>query len=182
MLPDMDEVFKALADPSRRDLLDALYEEDGQTLSALQRRLPQMTRFGVMKHLRVLEEAGLLTTRRVGREKLHYLNPVPIRLVHDRWISKFAEPWMMTMAGLKRELEGAEKPMAKPHHVYQIYIRTTPERLWQAITDPDMTEKYYYGSRINIEALEPGGKYNMTMNGYPVQKGEILEADPPRRL
>ena len=72
--------------------------------------------------------------------------------------------------------------MAKPHHVYQIYIRTTPERLWQAITDPDMTEKYYYGSRINIEALEPGGKYNMTMNGYPVQEGEILEADPPRRL
>jgi len=177
----MDEdVFRALGDPSRRALLDSLFDRDGQTLAELSAGL-EMTRFGVMKHLRVLEEAGLLTTRRVGREKLHYLNPVPIRLIHDRWISKFAEPWMNTMAGLKRELEGAQ-PMAKPHHVYQIYIRTTPERLWQAITDPDMTEKYYYGSRINIDALEPGGKYNMTMNGYPVQEGEILEADPPRRL
>ena len=140
-----------------------------------------MTRFGVMKHLSV-SNTPLVTSRRMGRHKVRFLNPVPIRGIHDRWISKFAEPWMQTMAGLKRELEGAEKLMPKPHHVYQIYIRTTPERLWQAITDPDMTEKYYYGSRINIEALEPGGKYNMTMNGYPVQEGEILEADPPRRL
>src|SRR3954462_13840520 len=105
MLPDMDEVFKALADPSRRDLLDALYEEDSQTLSALQRRLPQMTRFGVMKHLRVLEEAGLLTTKRRGREKLHFLNAVPIRLIHDRWVSKYAEPWAATLSELKTRME-----------------------------------------------------------------------------
>ncbi len=100
----MDAVFKALADPTRRSLLDALFEHDVQTLSALERRLP-MTRFGVMKHLRVLEEAGLVVTRRRGREKLHFLNPVPIRLVHDRWVSKFAEPWAATLSGLKRELE-----------------------------------------------------------------------------
>ena len=100
----MDAVFKALADSTRRSLLDALYEQDGQTLSALEQRLP-MTRFGVMKHLKVLEEAGLVTTRRNGREKLHFLNPVPIRLVHDRWVSKYAEPWAATLSGLKRELE-----------------------------------------------------------------------------
>jgi DNA-binding transcriptional ArsR family regulator len=100
----VDLVFKALADPTRRSLLDELFEQDGQTLSALEQRLP-MTRFGVMKHLKVLEEAGLVTTRRNGREKLHFLNPVPIRLLHDRWVSKYAEPWAATLSGLKRELE-----------------------------------------------------------------------------
>jgi len=103
----MDEVFKALADPTRRSLLDALFERDGQTLSELAGRLP-MTRFGVMKHLRVLEEAGLVTTRKRGREKLHFLNPVPIRLVHDRWVSKYAEPWTAALSGLKQELEKEE--------------------------------------------------------------------------
>jgi len=102
----VDAVFKALADPTRRSLLDSLYEEDGQTLSALERGLP-MTRIGVMKHLRVLEEAGLVTTRRRGREKLHFLNPVPIRLVHDRWVSKYSEPWASALTGLKRQLEEA---------------------------------------------------------------------------
>jgi DNA-binding transcriptional ArsR family regulator len=101
---DMDAVFKALADPTRRSLLDELYAEDGQTLHALEARLP-MTRFGVMKHLKVLEEAGLVVSRKRGREKLHFLNPVPIRLVHDRWVSKFAEPWAATLSGLKHELE-----------------------------------------------------------------------------
>ena len=100
----MDAVFKALADPTRRSLLDALYEEDGQTLSALERRLP-MTRIGVMKHLRILEDAGLVTTQRRGREKLHFLNPVPIRQVYDRWVSKYAGPWAATLTGLKRQLE-----------------------------------------------------------------------------
>ena len=100
----MDEVFKALADPTRRELLDELHREDGQTLSALEARLP-MSRFGVMKHLRVLEEAGLLTTERRGREKLHFLNPVPIRLIHDRWVSKYAEPWASALSELKREIE-----------------------------------------------------------------------------
>ena len=110
----MDDVFRALADPTRRSLLDELFKEDGQTLSALEERLP-MTRFGVMKHLKVLEDAGLVVTKRRGREKLHFLNPIPIRLVHDRWVSKYAEPWAAGLSGLKQELEHdmEPKPMAK---------------------------------------------------------------------
>lgn len=100
----IDDVFKALADPTRRRLLDELFERDGQTLSALEERLP-MSRFGVAKHLKVLEGAGLVTTRRRGREKLHFLNPVPIREVHDRWVSKYAEPWASALTELKRDLE-----------------------------------------------------------------------------
>ena len=97
-------MFKALADPTRRSLLDELFARDGQTLTELEGQLP-MTRFGVMKHLKVLEQAGLVTTQRRGREKLHYLNPVPIRLIHDRWVSKYAEPLAATISGIKRELE-----------------------------------------------------------------------------
>jgi DNA-binding transcriptional ArsR family regulator len=100
----VDEVFKALADATRRGLLDELFRQDGQTLSELEGRL-EMTRFGVSKHLRVLEQAGLIVTKRRGREKLHFLNPVPIRLVHDRWVSKYREPWAATLSELKRDLE-----------------------------------------------------------------------------
>jgi DNA-binding transcriptional ArsR family regulator len=103
----MDEVFRALADPTRRSLLDELFERDGQTLSELEQRLP-MSRFGVMKHLRVLEAAGLVKTKRRGRVKLHFLNPVPIRLVHDRWVSKYAEPWATALSGLKTQIEQGE--------------------------------------------------------------------------
>ncbi len=101
---ELDEVFRALADPTRRKLLDELFANDGRSLGELESGLP-MTRFGVMKHLRVLEEAGLITTRKQGRSKLHFLNPVPIRLIHDRWVSKYAEPWAAGLSGLKNELE-----------------------------------------------------------------------------
>ncbi len=147
----MDDVFRALADPTRRSLLDALFEHDGQSLSALEQRLP-MTRFGVMKHLRVLEEAGLVVTKRRGREKLHFLNPVPIRLVHDRWVSKYAEPRVAALSELKHRLE---KTMEK---VYEIYIKTTPERLWEAITEPELRAKYNFGVRINTD-WTPGSSY-----------------------
>jgi uncharacterized protein YndB with AHSA1/START domain len=172
----MDAVFRALADPTRRSLLDALFKQDGQTLSALEQRLP-MTRFGVMKHLRVLEEAGLVVTRRRGREKLHFLNPVPIRLVHDRWVSKYAEPWAATLSELKDRLEeGMEK-------VFEIYIKTTPERLWEAITDSEMRQRYNFGVGVTsdwkagsrYEAVHPGA-------GITIAEGENLEVDPPRRL
>ena len=103
-MQDDDGVFRALADPTRRLLLDRLFERDGRTLTELESELA-MTRFGVMKHLRVLEEAGLVVTRRSGREKLHYLNPVPIRLIHDRWIDKFTERHVAALADLKAELE-----------------------------------------------------------------------------
>jgi uncharacterized protein YndB with AHSA1/START domain len=173
----VDAVFKALADPTRRSLLDALYEQDGQTLTTLERRLP-MTRFGVMKHLKVLEEARLVVTRRRGREKLHFLNPVPIRLVHDRWVSKYAEPWAAALSGLKRDLE--EDTMEK---VFEIYIKTTPERLWEAITDGEMRSKYSFGSRVSSD-WTPGSRYEATgPDGTGVWvEGENLEVDPPRRL
>jgi uncharacterized protein YndB with AHSA1/START domain len=172
----MDAVFKALADPTRRSLLDELFKEDGQTLSALQERLP-MTRFGVMKHLRLLEEAGLVTTKRRGREKLHFLNPVPIRLVHDRWVSKYAEPWAATLSGLKNRLE---ESMEK---VFEIYIKTTPERLWEAITDPEMRSKYNFGAQVSSD-WTPGSRYEMSHPGAGVVlgEGENLEVEPPRRL
>jgi uncharacterized protein YndB with AHSA1/START domain/predicted transcriptional regulator len=173
----VDEVFKALADQTRRSLLDELFEEDGQTLSALEERLP-MTRFGVMKHLKVLEEAGLVVTKKRGREKLHFLNPVPIRLVHDRWVSKYAEPWAATLTGLKSRLE--EKTMEK---VFEIYIKTTPEQLWEAITDSAMRQKYTFGVGVESD-WTPGSRYQAVHPGagITISEGENLEVDPPNRL
>src|SRR5687767_13174167 len=140
----MDEVFKALADPTRRSLLDELFREDGQTLSALEGRF-EITRFGVMKHLKLLEEAGLVVTRRRGREKLHFLNPVPIRLVHDRWVSKYAEPWAAGLSEIKSTLE--DRTMER---IFEIYIKTTPEQLWQATTDPEIRRQYNFG--VGVES------------------------------
>jgi len=172
----VDAVFRALADPTRRQLLDELFRADGQTLGALEARF-EMSRFGVMKHLRQLEEAGLVVTRRRGREKLHFLNPVPIRLIHDRWVSKYAEPWAATLSGLKQRLE---TPMEK---VFEIYIRTTPERLWEAITDPDIRSKYSFGARVSSD-WTPGSRYEMGARdgSFMLGEGENLEVDPPRRL
>jgi uncharacterized protein YndB with AHSA1/START domain/DNA-binding transcriptional ArsR family regulator len=172
---DADLVFKALADSTRRSLLDALFREDGQTLGALGRRLT-MTRFGVMKHLRVLEEAGLVVTRRRGREKLHFLNPVPIRLIHDRWIDKYTAPWAAMLSGLKHELEA---PMEK---VFEIYIKTTPERLWQAIVDPAQRAKYTFGVGVYSD-WTPGSAYvGRAGPDLAIAEGENLEVDRPRRL
>src|SRR3954467_11294244 len=154
MVPGVDAVFRALGDPTRRSLLDELFKEDGQTLTALEERLP-MTRFGVMKHLKGLEGANLVTTRRRGREKLHFLNPVPIRLVHDRWVSKYAKPWAAALSGLKKSIE--EEAMQKLPEagfrlsegvtvaVFEVFIKTTPERLWEAITDPKLRARYSFG-------------------------------------
>jgi uncharacterized protein YndB with AHSA1/START domain/biotin operon repressor len=172
----VDEVFRALADPTRRSLLDELFARDGQSLSQLEARLP-MTRFGVMKHLKVLEEAGLVVTRRRGREKLHFLNPVPIRLVHDRWVGKFAEPWAAALSDIKTRLE---RTMEK---VFEIYIRTTPERLWEAITDPEIRAKYNFGVHPDA-ALAAGSSFQMVHPKAPgpLGEGENLEFDPPRKL
>lgn len=173
----MDAVFKALADPTRRDLLDELFREDGQTLHALEARF-EMTRYGVMKHLKLLEEAGLVVTRRRGREKLHFLNPVPIRLVHDRWVSKYAQPWAAALSDLKTRLES---PMEK---IFEIYIKTTPERLWEAITDSEIRGNYQFGNTFTAE-WKPGGRFEMgnaKAGDQLLADGEILEVDPPRKL
>ena len=173
----MDDVFKALADPTRRSLLDALQREDGQSLRMLEERVP-MTRFGVMKHLRVLEDAGLVVTRRRGREKLHYLNAVPIRLIHDRWVSKFAEPWAAALSDIKDRLEG--QAMEK---VFEIYIKTTPERLWEAITDSELRRRYNFGVGVTSD-WTAGSTYEgvHSMANGPLVEGENLEVDPPRLL
>ncbi|HEX5095040.1 MAG TPA: SRPBCC domain-containing protein, partial [Acidimicrobiia bacterium] len=166
----------ALADPTRRQLIDELFREDGQTLSALEERFP-MTRFGVMKHLRQLEDAGLVVTKKRGREKLHFLNPVPIRLVHDRWVSKYAEPWVAGLSDLKQQLE---QTMEK---VFEIYIRTTPERLWEAITNPETRRKYNFGVGAESD-WKQGSTIKMVhpQGGLELGDGKVLEVDPPRRL
>jgi uncharacterized protein YndB with AHSA1/START domain len=172
----VDLVFRALADPTRRALLDELFREDGQTLTALEDRF-EMSRFGVMKHLRLLEEAGLVVTNRRGREKLHFLNPVPIRLVHDRWVSKYAAPWAAALTDLKERLES---PMEK---VFEIYIRTTPERLWEAITDGEMRSKFNFGARVASD-WTTGSSYELSAADGTVSLvvGENLVVDPPRKL
>jgi uncharacterized protein YndB with AHSA1/START domain len=180
----VEQVFKALADVNRRRLLDQLFERDGQTLGELQDCLPHMTRFGVMKHLSVLEEAGLLSTRKVGREKFHYLNPIPIQQIADRWISKFARPWANALTGLKYELEYNQmvEAMEKPKHVYDVYIRATPERVWEAITTGEMTRKWFHGTRITGE-LRPGAKLQfLSDDGESAVDGEVVEVSPPSRF
>ena len=172
----MDLVFRALADPTRRALLDALFERDGQTLGALAAR-HEMTRIAIAKHLRLLETAGLVVSKRRGREKRHFFNPVPIRLVHDRWVSKYTEPWVAGLAGLKA---GLETNMEK---VFEIYIRTTPERLWQAITDPTIRARYHFGAGV-VSDWTPGSGYALKHPSAEraLVEGENLVVEPPRRL
>lgn len=185
---DSEKVFKALADPSRRKLLDLLIVKDGRSLSELESELP-MTRFGVMKHLRVLQAAGLVATQKNGRETLHYLNAVPIQMVYDRWVSKYATRWARSLTELKYELED-EKEINMTNtaaaetirQVFQIYIKTTPERLWQALTDGDVTAKYYYGTRAESD-WKPGSSYKYAGDdGAALVDGTVIESDPPRLL
>ncbi|MCB0113071.1 MAG: SRPBCC domain-containing protein [Caldilineaceae bacterium] len=178
-----EPVFRALADSSRRQLLDLLFERDGRTLTELESELP-MTRFGVMKHLRVLEEAELITTRKVGREKLHYLNPVPIQLISDRWISKYAVGRASALADLKTILEGRTTMTTenKPKLVNQIIINAPQARVWEAITTPEFSSRYYYGCAVETD-LTPGSSFTYKMqDGSPIVEGEVIVSDPPNRL
>ena len=186
-----DEVFRALADPSRRTLLDRLFERDGQTLGDLETALPAMTRFGVMKHLRVLEEANLVTSRKVGRERHHYLNPVPIRGIHDRWLDRYAIRAADLLTDLKTLLEidpmtspdtATTAAEAAPRHVFATFIRATPEAIWRALTESDFTTRYWYGSTIHSD-WTAGAPWELRTSGGQVGiTGEVLEADAPRRL
>ena len=171
----MEDVFKALADDTRRRLLDALLAEDGQNLSGLEQRF-EMSRFGIAKHLRILEAAGLIVTRRAGREKLHYLNPVPIRQVHDRWVTKYTEPLSAALTQLKQDME--RDTMRKE---FEIYIKTTPEKLWAAITDPAQRQKYSFGVVVESD-YTPGSPYRGLGRGHVIIDGTNLEVAPPRRL
>ncbi len=176
-----NEIFKALADPSRRTLLDLLHASDGRTLNDLCTPL-EMSRFGVMKHLNILEEAGLITTRKVGREKLHYLNAVPIRQLYDRWVSKYAEPWAIELTSLQNELERETNMETKPRHVNRIAIKATPEQVWQALTDPAKTSKFWFNCSIR-SSWEIGTPFELRdLEGTSKAEGILLAIDPPRKL
>jgi DNA-binding transcriptional ArsR family regulator/uncharacterized protein YndB with AHSA1/START domain len=176
---EIDDVFRALADPSRRLLLDRLNARNGQTLRELCGGL-DMARQSVSKHLAVLETANLVTTIRRGREKLHYLNAEPINDVSERWINRYDQERVRVLADLKRALE--ETPMQKPSFAYTTYIRTTPERLWQALTEPAFTERYW---RTTFETDWLVGS-TMIWNNHGVTIADpeqvVLESEPYRRL
>ncbi|QFU87063.1 metalloregulator ArsR/SmtB family transcription factor [Amycolatopsis sp. YIM 10] len=175
----MDEVFKALADPSRRRLLDSLNERNGQTLRELCSGLA-MARQSVSKHLAVLEAANLVGTVRRGREKLHYVNAEPINAIAERWISQYHRERVRALADLKTALES--EPMSKPEFLYTTYINTSPERLWQALTDPAFTIRYW-GAVLESE-WTTGATVSWEQNGWKSADPEqvVLEADPYRRL
>jgi uncharacterized protein YndB with AHSA1/START domain/DNA-binding transcriptional ArsR family regulator len=184
MIPGMESAFKALADPSRRKLLDRLFERDGQTLTELAGSLPAMTRFGVMKHLGLLEEAGLVTTRRAGREKFHYLNAVPIRMVHDRWIGKYRKARAAALVDLKLDMEEEMATMdTRPAQIYTVYIRAPREKVWDAITKPEFTHRYFYGGEPT-SSWKPGDRLLWTEHGSgrELVDGEVIEYSKPRRL
>ncbi|WP_229070049.1 metalloregulator ArsR/SmtB family transcription factor [Actinoplanes sp. DH11] len=178
----MDRVFRALADPTRRRLLDSLRAEDGQTLGRLCGRL-DMTRQTVTQHLTVLQDAGLITVVRRGREKWHYLNPVPIHEVQQRWIAPFEEPRLRVLDDIRRHAEEPRMPETKPTFVYVTYIHATPQRVWEALTDADLTGRYWGHS--NISDWQPGSPWEHRRtddSGIADGGGVVLEATPPTKL
>lgn len=177
----MDAVFKALSDPTRRRLLDTLRDKGGLTLTELESGLG-MTRFGVMKHLKVLEAASLVVTRRQGRFKHHYLNALPIQEVADRWMAPYAKPLARMVLDVKHMLENPTAMADRPDFVLETYIRTTPKALWDAVVNPDKTRQYYYGGRVQAE-LRIGGRFSyLTPAGETNLDGKILEIVPEKRL
>lgn len=185
-MTDDDLVFKALADPTRRLLLDRLFARDGRTLSDLADAV-DMTRFGVMKHLRVLEDAGIVVTRRSGREKLHFLNAVPVRLIHDRWIDKYTERPVSALTSLKAQLE--QTMSETTIKVFEIYIKAPAQTVWEAITTPEWTGRYGYKAMSEYD-LRPGGAFVVRSNegmramglADIIIDGEVIEVDPPHKL
>jgi uncharacterized protein YndB with AHSA1/START domain/DNA-binding transcriptional ArsR family regulator len=176
----MARVFKVLADPTRRRLLDRLRAENGLSLGELCQDLAA-TRQGVTQHLALLESAGLISTVRRGRQKLHYLNPVPLHQIYERWIARFEQPDLVALSALKRHLE-EEHSMDKPTLVYVTYIATTPEKLWDALTDPDQTAVYWKHRNV-LSGWNKGDTWeHVRLEGGSDGGGTILEIDPPRRL
>jgi uncharacterized protein YndB with AHSA1/START domain/DNA-binding transcriptional ArsR family regulator len=178
---DEDAVFRALADPTRRALLDRLRERNGQTLGELCGPL-EMARQSATQHLGVLEAANLITTVRRGREKLHYLNPVPLWNMQERWIEKFERPRLRALSAIKQRAE--ESTMAdRPAYVYVTYIESSPERVWEALTDPDLSARYWGHS--NVSDWREGSSWEHRRadgSGIADVAGTVLESVPPRRL
>lgn len=179
-----DRVFRALAAATRRLLLDRLFEHDGRTLGDLEEQVPDLSRYAVMQHLRVLEEAGLVVSRKRGREKLHYLNPVPIRLLYERWIDKYRAGHVSRLLNLRDRLEASmDTTTASATQVYQLYIKATPEEVWEAITKPELVALYFHGAQRE-STYEPGTPIRSWSPDRSRMWGDnvILESDPPRKL
>jgi uncharacterized protein YndB with AHSA1/START domain/DNA-binding transcriptional ArsR family regulator len=189
MIPaDTDAIFRALADPSRRKMLDVLRARPGQSVSQLTEAFP-FSRYAVMKHLRVLEGAQLIVSRREGKSRLLFLNAIPIQTIYDRWISRYSSRWASRLTAMKYELENQEDPMptvTQRKHVYVLYIRTTPEKLWDALTRPEMTRQYFHkteitgdfsvGSQVDYILTEEDGSRRSALTG------KILECEPGKLL
>ncbi|MBB5867880.1 uncharacterized protein YndB with AHSA1/START domain [Allocatelliglobosispora scoriae] len=181
MTDSLDRAFKALADPTRRRLLDSLRERNGQTLGALCSQL-SMARQSATQHLGVLEEANLISVVWRGREKLHYLNPVPIHDIQQRWIAPFEHPRLQMLSGIKRQAEGHDMT-AIPTFVYVTYIQSTPERVWHALTSADLTAEFWGHS--NVSDWQPGSTWRHERtdgSGIADAVGRVLVAEPPVRL
>ena len=176
----MDEIFKALSDPSRRRLLDLLKDEDGQNVSQLEAHFRDTTRFGVMKHLKVLEAANLVTSRKVGRSRLHYLNTVPLQEISERWISGFSANWSKGLLGLKRDLESPMAP--KPAHIHTVLIKTSREALWQALTDPELTTRYFLDMKVESNWNENEVVSYLDSGGETIVTGNITSIVPLEKL
>jgi uncharacterized protein YndB with AHSA1/START domain len=179
---DVDKVFKALADPTRRRLLDSLRQDNGQTLGRLCGQL-DMARQSATQHLAVLEDANLISTVRRGREKLHYLNPVPIHDIQQRWIAPFDQPRLRALDAVKRQAEEPGMTTGKPNFVYVTYIQSTPQRIWQALTDADLTAEYWGHS--NVSDWQVGSTWeHRRVDGSNIADviGTVLESTPPTRL
>ncbi|MEJ3653820.1 metalloregulator ArsR/SmtB family transcription factor [Actinomycetes bacterium KLBMP 9759] len=180
MPAEMEKVFKALADGSRRHLLDLLHANNGQTLGELCEHL-DMARQSATQHLAVLEAANLISTVKRGREKLHYLNPVPLQEIQERWIDKFERPRLRTLSAVRRHAEGQQ--MSKPEFVYVTYIESTPEKVWEAITDPDLSGQWWGHGNVSDWKVGSSWEHRRTDgSGVADIVGTVLESDPPRRL
>lgn len=183
---DTDLVFKALADPTRRQLLDMLHQQSGMTLNELCEGL-EMRRQSVSQHLEILEAANLVTSVRDGRRKLHYLNPVPIHEIQNRWIWKFEEPRLVALGRIKRRAEEIAMtttvPATIPDYIYTTYIRATPEQVWHALTDPDLTGRFWGHAQVSDWAVGSRVDHVRT-DGSAIAdaSGTVLEFDPPHRL
>ncbi len=185
---DPDPIFRALADPSRRRILDLLKARPGMAVGELGDHFA-FSRFAVMKHLRVLEDVGLVVPRREGKTKRLYLNAIPIQTIYDRWISQYSALWASQLTSLKYELEEEDAPMpatAQLQYLHVVHIRTTPQKLWEALTRPELTRLYFYGTDFESE-LRPGASVKYVQpqadgTRKAVITGKIIEVEPPRRL
>ena len=181
---DEDDVFRALGSPVRRSILDVVRAQPGLTVLEITDEF-EMTRFGIRKHLQILLDAHLLTVEKDGREKRHYLNPIPIQTIYDRWLTHYSRRWAPTLTALKYTIEEEESDMSDKHtHRYEIYIRTTAKQLWKALTTGEMSRKYFYQAPVK-STFEPGDPIQYLHHSDPSRvmiDGEVIEADPPNRL